>query len=417
MARSETGRGATFAVAVLTAMNLLNYVDRWVPSATKELFKKELDLTDAQTSLPLTAFVFVYMLASPVFGTLSDRWPRRFLIAGGVALWSLATGAAAFATGFLSFLAARALVGIGEAAYATISPSLISDFYPPARRNRILTVFYVAIPVGSAIGFTAGANLGQHFGWRTAFLVCGLPGVLAAGAALFIAEPRRGAFDADPEAPPPAWPEALRSLARNPTFALTTAGYVAVTFASGALADWFPAFLSRYRGMAVGDAGSLIGTAAAVGGLFGTAVGGWLGDRLRGVTRQPYLALSAGSMAITTGLVIAALLVEDHWPVFALMVSAQFFMWFYNGPVNAILVNSVSSGLRARAFSVSILCIHLFGDAISPPLVGEIADLTGSLAFAIGLVPVALVVCTAIWAFAWRRLPEPESEPGPEPAP
>ncbi len=398
--------GAVFAIAVLTAMNLLNYVDRWVPSATKELFKKELHLTDAETSLPLTAFVVVYMLASPVFGSLADRWPRKVVIAAGVALWSLATGAAAFAVGFWTLLVTRALVGVGEAAYATLSPSLISDLYPPAARNRILTLFYVAIPVGSAIGFSVGGLLGASYGWRVAFLACALPGLLVAALALWIREPTRGAFDHDAGEAPPRWPDALRALARNREYVITVAGYTAVTFASGALADWFPAFLARQRGMGIGEAGSLIGTAAVVGGLGGTIAGGWLGDRLRGKTRQPYLALSAGSMAIATVLASLALVAEARWAIVALMVTAQFFMWFYNGPVNAIIVNSVSSSLRARAVSMSILCIHLFGDAISPPVVGAIADATHSLPLAVVVVPIALTLGTGIWLYGWRRLPE-----------
>lgn len=401
---------AVFAVVVLTSMNLLNYVDRWVPSATKELFKKELHLSDAETSLPLTAFVVVYMLASPLFGALADRWPRKLAIAGGVALWSLATGAAAFAIGFWSLLVARALVGVGEAAYATLGPALISDLYPPASRNRILTIFYVAIPVGSAIGFAAGGLLGASYGWRVAFLACGLPGLLGAALALGIQEPRRGACDPGIGEPPTNWPDALRRLARNRQYVVTVAGYTAVTFASGALADWFPAFLARQRAMGIAEAGSLIGTATIAGGLGGTLAGGWLADRLRGRTRQPYLALSGWSMAIATVLASLALLVQTRWSIAALMVTAQFFMWFYNGPVNAVLVNSVDSGLRARAFSLSILCIHLFGDAVSPPIVGALADATGSLLRAIWVVPLSLALGTGIWLYAWRSVPETGSE-------
>jgi MFS family permease len=398
--------GAVLAVVILTAMNLLNYVDRWVPSATKELFKKDLHLTDTETSLPLTAFVIVYMLMSPVFGTLADRWPRKVVIAGAVALWSLATGAAAFAIGFWTLLAARALVGVGEAAYATISPALISDLYPPSARNRILTIFYVAIPVGSAVGFAVGGLLGASYGWRAAFLACGLPGLVVSALALCIREPRRGAFDEDAGEPPTSWPDALRSLSKNRPYVFAVAGYAAVTFASGALADWFPAFLARQRGMGIGEAGSLIGTAAVVGGLGGTVAGGFWGDRLRGKTRQPYFALSAWSMGIATVLAGLALVAETRWMIAALMVSAQFFMWFYNGPVNAILLNSVSSSLRVRAFSLSILCIHLFGDAVSPPIVGALSDLTGSLPLAVLVVPISLALGTGFWLYAWLRLPE-----------
>jgi MFS family permease len=156
--------GTIFALVILTSMNMLNYVDRWVPSAVKSLFKKDLDLTDAETSWPLTAFVLVYMIASPIFGALAETKNRRVLIAVGVAAWSLATAAAGLATGFWSLLAARALVGIGEAAYATLAPSLLADFFPPERRNRVFTVFYVAIPVGSALGFAVGGALGAAYG-------------------------------------------------------------------------------------------------------------------------------------------------------------------------------------------------------------------------------------------------------------
>lgn len=398
-------RGAIYAVTVLTAMNLLNYLDRYVPSAVKDLFKTDLGLTDAETSLPLTAFVVVYMLTSPIFGSLADRYSRKALIAAGVVLWSLATGAAAFATGFWTFLLARALVGVGEAAYATIAPSLISDFYPPARRNRILTLFYVAIPVGSALGFTLGGLIGSTHGWRTAFLVCGLPGVLVALLALLIRDPGRGTFDRKAPEPVPNWSDALRALWRNRVYFYAVAGYTAVTFASGGMADWFPTFLSRHRGMDIGEAGSLVGTITVIGGLGGTAVGGLLADRVAKRTRQPYLAVSAVSMLLATGFATLTLVVPGKAAVAGCMLAAQFFLWFYNGPINALIANSVPSNMVARAFGVSILCIHLLGDAISPPIIGALSDATGNLPLAVALVPVGLAIGAAIWFWGWRRLP------------
>ena len=403
--------GAWLAVWLLTGMNLLNYLDRYVPSAVKDLFQPELRLSNAQTSYPLTAFVLVYMVASPVFGSLADRWPRKVLIAGGVALWSLATGAAAFATGFFTFLLARALVGIGEAAYATLSPALLCDFFPPQRRNRILTIFYMAIPIGSALGFTLGGILGERFGWRTAFLICGLPGLVVSGLALLIKDPGRGTFDADAHLEPPRWPAALRSLGANREYVWAVAGYTAVTFASGALADWFPAFLSRHRGMTIAGAGTLVGASAVVGGFGGTIIGGRLGDRLRGRTRHPYLALSALSMGVAALMATLAVAAHGKVAVAACVVAAQFFLWFYNAPINAVLLNCVPSGLRPRAFALSILCIHLLGDAISPAIVGKISDLTGSLPLALSLAPAAMAVGAVIWAVAWRRLPDAELTP------
>jgi len=397
--------GAAFAISVLTAMNLLNYVDRWVPSAVKELIKSDLHLTDAQTSYPLTAFVIVYMIASPIFGSLEGRWSRRYIIAAGVAFWSLCTGAAALAHGFWTFLIARALVGVGEAAYATLSPALISDFYPPARRNRALTIFYVAIPVGAAIGFTVGGKLGESHGWRTAFLAVGLPGILAALSILFVKEPVRGGFDPPAPAAAATWPEALRALSKNRAYVLTVAGYTAVTFASGAMADWFSTYLIRYRAFSTAEAASIVGNTAVLGGLGGTVLGGAAADWLRGKIRQPYLGMSALSMAPATALAVAALFVHGRTAIFASLLGAQLCLWCYNGPINTVLVNCVPADLRTRAFSLSILLIHLLGDALSPSAVGIVSDAAG-LRSALWMVPISLVLCTGIWGWAWRTLPE-----------
>jgi MFS family permease len=393
---------------VLTLMNLLNYVDRWVPSAVKELIKGDLQLTDAQTSWPLSAFVVVYMVASPMFGSLAGRYNRRYLVAAGVVAWSLATAAAALAQGFTSLLIARAAVGIGEAAYATLAPAILADFYPPERRNKVFTYFYVATPVGSAIGFVLGGFLGEHLGWRASFLAVGLPGVLAAGLALLMKDPVRGAFD---EAAPVevSWSRALQSLASNRIFLFTVAGYTAVSFATGGIADWFPTFLSRVRGMPLATADVAVGLAAVVGGIAGTALGGAAADRLKGRTRLPYLALSGLSMVPATLLCALALFYFRAPPtIVGAVVATQVFLWAYNAPVNALIVNSVGPELRARAVGLSILSIHLFGDVLSPPLIGLISDATsGNLEGALTIVPVALGVGAAVWLYAWRRLPDP----------
>lgn len=398
--------GAFFALLVLTAMNLLNYVDRYVPSAVKGLFKKDLDLTDTQTSLPLTAFIIVYMLASPVFGTLAERGNRRLLIAFGVAAWSLATAAAALAHSFLTFMIARALVGIGEAAYATIAPSLLADFYPPEKRNRVFTLFYIAIPVGSAIGFVLGGFLAEKYDWRTAFLAVGLPGLLVAALALLMKDPKRGQFD---EAAPAvvSWPEAIKRLAKNRVFLFTVGGYTLVTFATGGIADWFAEFLSRERAMKLSEADLAIGVSAVLGGLLGTTLGGLLADRLKGRTRQPYLALSGLSMIPAVILsVIAIFVLREPMAIVVCVVCTQLFLWAYNSPVNAVIVNSVEPGMRARAVGLSILCIHLLGDVLSPPLIGAVSDATRSLETALVMVPIAIALGAIVWLVGWRTLPD-----------
>lgn len=401
-------QSATFAVVVLTAMNLLNYIDRWAPSAVKPLFQEDLKLSDEESSLPFSAFVIVYMLASPIFGSLAEKGRRPLIMAAGVALWSLATAAGALATGFASFLIARAVVGVGEAAYATIAPALIADHYEPTLRNRVLTFFYVATPVGAALGFVLGGFVGDHWGWRATFLICGIPGLLIAAIALLLPDPPRGRFDSGDKTANDVipWGAALRALKANPRYVVTVAGYVAVSFAIGGIGEWFPTLLHRSHGFTLGEAGSIAGTATVVGGLGGTILGGLLGELLvkRGV-KEAYLWTSA--LSLIPAIILAAVAmyaVEGYWPIMLAITGCQIFLWMYNGPINTLLVNSVSANMRARAFALSIFCIHAFGDVVSPPLIGKVSSATGSLPTAVGLVLLALVVGCVIWTVGALRL-------------
>ena len=402
--------GATYAVTILTAMNLLNYADRYVPSAIKELYKKDLHLTDMQTSIPLTAFVIVYIIASPIFGTLADRFSRKELIAGGVAAWSLATAAAAAATSFGTFFLARAAVGIGEAAYATLAPPLISDFYPPNRRNRVLTFFYVAIPLGAAIGYVVGAFVGKSYGWRAAFLVAGLPGLVVAAAALRIKEPPRGYYDKQKRAHQGGWPKALKALGNNYNFVSAVAGYTAVMFAAGAISDWFPTFLQRERGFDLAQAGTIVGVVTITCGIAGTAAGSYVADKMVGKVSHPYLAFSGLAMIPATICAALTLLVPGKIATVTFLAIGQFFAWSYNGPINALIVNSVPSPLRTRAISVSVLTTHLFGDAVSPSIVGFASDHSRGLDFALWAAPAALAFGTVIWLVSWKYLDETDHD-------
>jgi len=191
---------------------------------------------------------------------------------------------------------------------------------------------------------------------------------------------------------------------------VTVAGYAAVTFAAGAMADWFPAFLQRHRGMSLADSGWYVGLSAVVGGLGGTLAGGFLADFLKRWTRQSYLALSGWSMALATICGITSLVWTNPTGTVVMLFLAQFFLWCYNGPVNTILANSVPSALRVRAFAFSILMIHLLGDAISPSIVAIGSDWVG-LVLSIQLVPLAMGVGAVIWLYGWRMLPEPSTAP------
>lgn len=391
------------AVALLTSMNLLNYVDRFVLPAVIERVRRDIPMTDTEQGIALTAFIWVYMVTAPVFGRLGDTGSRKKLIALGVGLWSVATALGAFVTGLWGLIAARALVGVGEAAYATISPSLIADYYPPKRRGQLMAVFFVATPVGSALGYVLGGTIAKAYSWRAAFLAVGMPGLVLALAALAIREPPRGQFDREAAAAPPlrvVWP----SLVANRPWLLTSLGFTAYTFAIGGLAQWMPSYLQRVRHMDLGVANNTFGAILVAMGLAGTIAGGTLVERLRRRVRNADLWVCGVSTAAGVPFVWLAFRLQDTSGLWASIAIAEFFMFFGTGPVNAILLNALPPALRTTGFAATILMIHLFGDAISPTLIGFVSDRT-SLATAVLLVPFAFALAAAIWIYAQRTLP------------
>ena len=183
------------ALVVLTALNLLNYIDRSVLFAVQPLVQVEFHRSDADFGLLTSAFFLFYMFAAPLMGPLADRYSRRLIIVMGAFLWSGATLLTAATHSFQTLLIRHTLVGIGEASFVTISPTLVADLFPEQKRGRILGVFYLAIPVGTALGYIIGGNLGPRFGWRSPFYVASIPGFVLALLLLFIPEPERGMHD------------------------------------------------------------------------------------------------------------------------------------------------------------------------------------------------------------------------------
>jgi MFS family permease len=409
-------QGAAFGLAILSFVNLFNYLDRFVVSALFESLKhSELALTDFKLGFLMTSFLVVYMIAAPVFGVLGDRRSRPRLIAFGVAVWSLATALSGFAGGYVSLLAARATVGIGEAAYGTISPSLLSDYYPAKERGRVMAIFFCAIPVGSALGYVVGGLMDAHFGWRSAFFVAGTPGLLLAALCLKLRDPPRGAQDESAPAPvatghaaPAGAVGGARGvltvylhLIRNAPYALTVFGYAAYTFAVGGLAAWMPAFLERVRGMPSAQATVSFGAMVVATGFVGTFAGGWLGDYCAKYSRQALLWVSAVSTLMAVPLSWAALTAASTAVYTACMVAALLCLFISTGPINAVIVNVVAPLQRASAVALSVFTIHLLGDVVSPPLIGALSDWS-SLAAAVRIVPIAVLLAGLLWCWAAR---------------
>ena len=397
-------RAAGFSLAILTFINLFNYLDRFVLASLVESLKtSELHLSDKQLGALAASFIIVYMLVSPLFGTLGDRKRRPPLLALGVGLWSLATALGGFARNFAGLLAARAGVGVGEAAYGTIAPALLADFFPKEKRGRVFAVFFAAIPIGSAAGYILGGTAEQRFGWRAAFWIAGVPGLLLALACLFLSDPPRGGQDPGVGAAPAAgsvW-SAYRRLLANRPYVWTVLGYAAYTFALGGLAFWAPAFLERVRGMPRNEATVNFGAIVVVTGFVGTFAGGWLGDWWLKRSRGGYLWLSGiATLAAAPAALIA--FVAPQKPVFlTAIVLAELLLFASTGPINSAIVNLVAPNERATAVALSILAIHLLGDVPSPPLIGAVSDAT-SLAHAFLILPVVIAASGVLWIVAAR---------------
>jgi len=344
-----------------------------------EPIKRELHFSDAELGWTLSAFMITYSATSPIFGRLGDLFTRKRLIATGVALWSFATAGAGLARSFWQMFLPRSMVGIGEASYATIAPTIITDFNETERRGRALAIFYAAIPAGTALGFVLGGHLATHFGWRSAFFLVGLPGLLFALLALAIHEPRRGATDSTQPLgdPAPSLLATYRMLWENKTYVVVTLGFIAYTFAMGGLVGWMSPFLERYDGMSTAKADQVFGGIICLAGFVGTFAGGYLGDYLLRYTRHAYLWLSGVCMFVGAPIAVLALSARQPTVFLPAIFVAGIFLFLNTGPLNAVVLGCVPAQIRATAMAVNIFFIHALGDAISPPIIGMLSDRLG----------------------------------------
>jgi MFS family permease len=381
---------------LLTGLNLFNYFDRQVLSAVLPSLQRDLQISDGSAGRLATAFMIGYFLTSPVFGYLGDRTSRKWLIAAGIFIWSLGTVLTGFAATFAMLVGFRVLVGVGEASYATISPSYISDTFGPAKRNNALTVFYVAIPVGGALGYIVGGMIGAEWGWRYAFIWAGAPGLLLALLLLPFKEPVRGAADGGGPVEKPGVRDVFH-LFRLPAYLLVVGGYVAYTFALGAFGHWGPTFLHRVHAVPEKTAATFFGAVLVVAGLLGTFAGGFAATAWHKRNRAAYAWVLGLSVLIGVPVSFGAFLAPTQLLSMSFLATAMFLLFLSTGPVNTLILETVPVNLRASAMAMSIFMIHLFGDIWSPEIVGRLSDHWGSLQKAVLILPVALIVCAALW--------------------
>jgi MFS family permease len=390
-------------LALLTGLNLLNYLDRYVLSAVLEPLSRELALTKFVGGLLPTIFLVGYFATSPAFGAWSDRaghGGRKKLIAVGIAVWSAATVASGLAVGKWSLIAARVFVGFGEASYATIAPTIIDDIAPPTLKGRWMSIFYAAIPLGSALGYLVGGAVLHMHGWRAAFFVAGGPGLALALLCLLIVEPERRHVGEHPDIL-----GSVRTLTGLPTYRLAVLGFCAFTFALGGFGYWAPSYLDIRYHIESGAAAFQFGLITVVGGGLGTIVGGWLADRLGKSaggdemrTARANLDVCVISCVLGAPLAALAITADTGRMFYALTLPCEIALFLQSGPINVALLRTVPTHLRASAMALSIFAIHAIGDLWSPPLIGLVAD-HAPIQYAMYAGPLAFALAAFVW---WR---------------
>jgi len=388
------------ALTLLTALNLLNYIDRSVLFAVQPLVQTEFHLTDAQIGYLTSAFIGFYMVAAPFVGPLADRYSRKLIIVFGALFWSALTLVTAVTHTYWELLVRHTLVGVGEATFVTIAPTFVADLFPEEKRGRIFGIFYLAIPVGTAAGYLLGGKLGPNYGWRFPFYIAAAPGFALALAMLFVPEPERGRYDSLRETPERA---SLKGLVGNPAFWTATLGMAMMTFALGGFQVWMPTFLSRSRGYSLEAANEIFGGIIVVDGILASLAGGWLGDYLLPKMKSSYYFVSAVSMALGIPFMIVALFFKGPIMLPGIGIAA-FFLLMNTSPLNAAVVNSVGAHIRATAIAANIFIFHLLGDVPSPTMMGWVAD-RHSLQSSFILPVIAMGLSSAILFYGMRFAP------------
>ncbi len=387
------------ALAILTALNFLNYVDRTVLYAVQSLIQVEFPRSDTMYGWLASSFILVYMVVAPIAGWFADRYQRRLLIVVGAIIWSGATLLTAVTHSFGTLFFRHMIVGVGEATFVTIAPAFISDLFDERVRGRMLAIFYLAIPVGSAMGFLLG-SLGTTHGWRYPFYIGAAPGFLLGLTMLFVHEPQRGASDTIEAS---FERRSVAGLFHNRAFWTVTFGIAMMTYALGGLQVWMPTFLSRVRHVPLERANLVFGAIVASTGLGATLFGGWLGDRLLRRTRTAYYLISAVTMALGIPAMLVAIYAKGALMFPGIFVGA-FLLLVNTSPLNAALVNSVDARIRATAVAVNIFVFHLLGDAFSPILIPFIKERYG---FEVGFLStvVAIALSAIVLLYGMRFAP------------
>ena len=396
-----------YVLAIMVGINFLNYLDRYILPAVGSKIQAEFHLTDDQLGLLQSAFLLVYAVATIPFGIWADRGVRKTVVAVGVTIWSLATLFTGLAHNYVQLFAARAVLGVGEASYYPAGTALLGDYFKKEGRGRAMSIWAAGTAVGIAAGYAGGGIIAGTLGWRVAFYMTAVPGLVLAVLAFGLREPLRGAAEArGPQVSKPAsvtWRTVLELL-RIPTMRATIAAETALFFVLGGAAFWLPIYLQRRFALENGPAGTLAGGVLVVGLLAGSLLGGTVADRLAS-RRRMASNLPVGIAGFILGAVFVALaLVMPSLVLFVPMfLLGAACLYLYNGPYTAVKQNVVLPTVRATAVTVALLIEHLLGDSYAPWAIGKVSEALHSLQLALLILLPPLLVLAAVFAFLGLR--------------
>jgi len=359
---------------VLFAINTLNFYDRTVPGALTEPIRKEFHLTDTQIGLLGSAFIWIYALVGLPLGRIADTASRKKLLAIAMFLWSSLTASAALAGSFSMLLFSRIGVGIGEAACAPTATSWLGDLFPPDKRSRVLALFMLGVPVGSALSFFFSGPLTQAYGWRAAMIVAAAPALLLIPALLFLPEPKRGASEIHPVS---LTPTSMWSILRIPTLWWIIASGAFINFNLYAIATFLTAFLSRIHGLSLASSGITAGIVYIIGGLAGCAIAGYLGDSAIRRRKDGRLRIAAMTSLVAAPLACFGVL-QPAGSLLAAVISltlAYSLLTSYYGLVYSAIQDLVAPNQRGATMAIYFLAMYACGASFGPLLTGRLSDL------------------------------------------
>jgi MFS transporter, Spinster family, sphingosine-1-phosphate transporter len=398
--------GATTALVLLTALNFVNYIDRYILPGVQEQVKHEFHLSDEHIGTLTFWFMIAYMFTSPITGWLGDRFPRKPMIVIAALFWAAINFLTATVHSYDSLNIRHAALGVGEASFGIFAPSLLADYYEPDQRNRVLTIFNVAIPVGAALGYLVGGTVGEHYGWRMSFIVSAIPAaILAILIAIFMKEPARGASQHEKAKVEKG---TILSLIKNPAYLCSILGYAAVTFSLGGISWWMPSFLQRIDGRSQSSAAYIMGAITVVAGLGGTITGGTIAQRWSRTNPKALYLVPAISAAIAVPPALLCFFGPHNLTLYGLG-AAIFLIFLGTGPVNAATLNAVRPEIRATAMAGQLFIIHALGDAISPRIIGAVSD-RSTLNLGLGSTLITMLLAAVIFFIGSRYAPPLHAE-------